>query len=125
MSESKHQQARKIVLSGVVQGVGFRPFIYRHAQTHNMQGWVRNSSGRVEIHVQGESQYLDKFVNTLIENAPSLSRPKIDSVGETDCCDSNGFLILPSLADSDRRFRCRHSPAGRPVHLRRLPAGTE
>lgn len=108
MSESKQQQARKIILSGVVQGVGFRPFIYRHAQTHNLQGWVRNSSGRVEMHVQGELHYLDKFVNTLIDSAPSLSRPKVESIGETDCSDSNGFLILPSLADTDADI---HLPA--------------
>jgi hydrogenase maturation protein HypF len=108
MSKLKQQQARKIILSGVVQGVGFRPFIYRHAQTHQLQGWVRNSSGRVEIHVQGEPQYLDKFVNTLIDCAPSLSRPKVESIGETDCSDSNGFLILPSLADTDADI---HLPA--------------
>ena len=57
------QSARKIILSGVVQGVGFRPFIYRHAQLNKLTGWVRNSSGRVEVHVQGELQFLDQFEN--------------------------------------------------------------
>lgn len=108
MSESKQQQARKIILSGVVQGVGFRPFIYLHAQTHQLQGWVRNSSGRVEIHAQGELQYLDNFVNTLITSAPSLSQPVLESVNETNYSDSNEFLILPSLAGADADI---HLPA--------------
>ncbi len=108
MSKSKQQQARKIILSGVVQGVGFRPFIYRHAQTYKLQGWVRNSSGRVEVHVQGEPLYLDKFVNTLIKSAPPLSQPILESVNKTDCSDSNEFLILPSLAEADADI---HLPA--------------
>ena len=108
MSKSELRQARKIILSGVVQGVGFRPFIYRHAQTHKLQGWVRNSSGRVEIHVQGELQYLDKFASTLIDSAPSLSRPILESVNKITCSDSNEFLILPSLADADADI---HLPA--------------
>ncbi|MCW8927091.1 MAG: acylphosphatase, partial [Xanthomonadales bacterium] len=53
MPGSKLQQARKITLSGIVQGVGFRPFIYRHALEHSLHGWVLNASGRVEVHVQG------------------------------------------------------------------------
>ena len=108
MSKSKLQQARKIILSGVVQGVGFRPFIYRHAQTYKLQGWVRNSSGRVEIHVQGEPLYLDKFVNTLIKSAPPLSQPILKSVNTSNCSDSNEFLILPSLVDADADI---HLPA--------------
>jgi len=101
MSSSKPHQARKIILSGIVQGVGFRPFIYRHALAHKLQGWVRNSSGRVEIHVQGDLQNLDEFTNTLIESSPDLSRPVLESVGEASCSDTGEFLILPSLADAD------------------------
>jgi hydrogenase maturation protein HypF len=108
MNEPNHQQARKITLSGIVQGVGFRPFIYRHAQTHCLQGWVLNSSGRVEIHVQGDRQNLEEFAVTLINSAPSLSRPVIESVTETGCLDTHKFLILPSLADADADI---HLPA--------------
>ena len=108
MSTTTRQPARKIILSGVVQGVGFRPFIYRHAQTFKLQGWVRNSSGRVEIHVQGRLQLLDEFVNTLIGNAPGLSRPVLESVEETDCFKTDEFLILPSQADADADI---HLPA--------------
>jgi hydrogenase maturation protein HypF len=108
MNASTTKQARKIILSGIVQGVGFRPFIYRHAKTHELHGWVRNSSGRVQIHVQGELQNLDKFTKTLIGSAPELSRPVIEAVNETDCLDTFEFLILPSHADDDADI---HLPA--------------
>jgi hydrogenase maturation protein HypF len=108
MKASKPRQARKIILSGIVQGVGFRPFIYRHARKHKLHGWVRNSSGRVEIHIQGYQQDLDEFQNTLIECAPDLSRPVLESVRETGCSDTTEFLIFPSLANSDADI---HLPA--------------
>jgi hydrogenase maturation protein HypF len=108
MGKAVTHQARKIVLSGVVQGVGFRPFVYRHAHTHLLHGWVRNSSGRVEIHVQGGKSHLDEFVDTLINSAPDLSRPVFDSVVDAGCFDCNEFLILPSQADADADI---HLPA--------------
>ena len=101
-------QARKITLSGVVQGVGFRPFVYLHAQSHELRGWVRNSSGRVEVHVQGRPQPLDNFVTTLIDSAPPLSRPVIDSINETNRIAVQGFSILPSEAGADADI---HLPA--------------
>ena len=108
MNKSKHQQALKIILSGIVQGVGFRPYIYHHARIHKLQGWVRNSSGRVEIHVQGDLQNLDEFANTVVDKAPSLSQPILESAHETACLDTDKFLILPSLADADADI---HLPA--------------
>ena len=92
--------AKRIVVSGQVQGVGFRPFIYRHAQAHRLCGWVRNRSGRVEIHLQGEPGQLDRFVASLVECAPPLSRPVLESVEETACRDIDGFSIRQSQADS-------------------------
>lgn len=108
MNASTPNQAKKIIISGIVQGVGFRPFIYRHAQAHRLHGWVRNSSGRVEIHVQGELKDLDEFVRTLIDSAPGLSRPVIEDLTETLWTDTGEFLILPSLADTDADI---HLPA--------------
>ncbi|MCP4046634.1 MAG: carbamoyltransferase HypF, partial [Gammaproteobacteria bacterium] len=93
--------ARKVTLSGVVQGVGFRPFIYRHAQQNQLNGWVRNSSGRVEVHIQGELHNLEEFENTLIESAPGLSRPILESSDKTSCLETDEFQILPSLAAAD------------------------
>ncbi len=108
MSASRQQQARKIILSGIVQGVGFRPFIYRHAHSHQLLGWVRNSSGRVEIHVQGDLHKLNDFVSTVVDSAPSLSRPVLESVNQADWLEYDEFLILPSQADADADI---HLPA--------------
>jgi len=108
MKASKQKHARKIILSGIVQGVGFRPFIYRHALKHRLNGWVRNSSGRVEIHVQGDLDNLAKFIDTLIDNAPDLSRPVFESVCNIASSGSREFLIKPSLADADADI---HLPA--------------
>lgn len=101
MTGPNHQQARKIILSGVVQGVGFRPYVYLHAQAHDLRGWARNSSGRLEIHVQGKLQLLEGFVDSLIGNAPSLSNPVIESVEPIECIDTEAFLILDSQVSDD------------------------
>ena len=112
MNAATPGQARKIVLSGVVQGVGFRPFIYRHAKSHGLHGWVRNASGRVEIHVQGQAQDLEEFTHSLIGKAPGLSRPVLDSVSEASCSDLGEFLIWPSLANVEARAEADiHLPA--------------
>ena len=95
-------------MSGIVQGVGFRPFIYRHATAHKLHGWVLNSSGRVEIHLQGELHKLDAFINTLIDSAPGLSHPVLESVCETSCIDTGEFLISPSRVDTEADI---HLPA--------------
>ena len=50
---SKIEGAR-IFISGIVQGVGFRPFVYALAQRYNLTGWVRNTSAGVDIEVDGE-----------------------------------------------------------------------
>ncbi|MGD8840618.1 MAG: carbamoyltransferase HypF [Gammaproteobacteria bacterium] len=93
-------EAVRVVVSGRVQGVGFRPYVYRHAGAHRLTGWVRNRSGRVEIHVQGEARQLERFVATLVERAPPLSRPVLESVDAAVCRDTVGFEIRSSQADA-------------------------
>ena len=64
----------RITVRGVVQGVGFRPFIYRLACEHKLAGWVRNTSGSVEIEVEGEESAMARFVDEIIELAPSMAK---------------------------------------------------
>jgi len=64
----------KIKVWGVVQGVGFRPFVYRLASECNLKGWVRNTSGNVEIEVEGEGETLENFLNDLETKAPPMAR---------------------------------------------------
>ncbi|MFL5506237.1 MAG: carbamoyltransferase HypF [Gemmatimonadales bacterium] len=66
--------ARTLAVSGVVQGVGFRPFVHRLALRHGLAGWVRNTAGEVQIHVEGDAAALDVFELALVAEAPTLSR---------------------------------------------------
>ena len=66
--------ARRVDVRGVVQGVGFRPNIYRLAQEHGVTGWVRNTSWGVEMEVEGESTALERFVHAIRDEAPPLAR---------------------------------------------------
>ncbi|MDR0233952.1 MAG: carbamoyltransferase HypF [Zoogloeaceae bacterium] len=66
--------ACRILVSGLVQGVGFRPFIWHLASELELCGWVRNAAAGVEIHLEGETARLDEFLARLPENAPGLAR---------------------------------------------------
>lgn len=69
--------ARRLTVTGQVQGVGFRPFVFQLAQTHRLAGWVKNVTGQVEIHIQGESGGIRAFKKELIDRSPPLARPEI------------------------------------------------
>lgn len=88
--------ARQIVLSGQVQGVGFRPFIYRLAHQHKLTGWVRNCVGVVEIHVQGQPQNLENFLSDIFSKKPSLAQPRLESEKQAVPEAFDTFSILES-----------------------------
>lgn len=67
-------EALNIHVSGIVQGVGFRPFVYRMAKKYLINGWVLNAADGVSIHAEGEGKLLDEFVIELSENAPSAAQ---------------------------------------------------
>lgn len=85
------------MLSGKVQGVGFRPFIYRIATQHQLTGWVRNRVGLVEIRIQGQAQKLEKFVSEIFTLAPQLARPVLQSDNRVDPGAFDSFSIQRSL----------------------------
>lgn len=71
----KNQVERaKIHITGVVQGVGFRPFIYQLANQFGLKGWVLNASDGVWIEVEGTSAQVDSFVKAIPEKAPPRAR---------------------------------------------------
>src|SRR5579863_5183222 len=73
--------ACSIRVRGVVQGVGFRPFVYRLAQANTLAGWVLNAEEGVEIHLEGEAQGLEDFVRSLkAEPPPAASISEIEVV---------------------------------------------
>lgn len=66
--------ALDIHVKGIVQGVGFRPFVYRLAKRYLINGWVLNAADGVHIHAEGEEKLLDEFVLELSENAPAAAQ---------------------------------------------------
>ena len=78
----------RIHITGIVQGVGFRPFVYGLAKKYQLNGWVRNTSAGVDIEVDGDKDILDTFVKALGDEAPPLSR--IDELTATFQA-ANGF----------------------------------
>lgn len=70
----KEQLALEIRVKGIVQGVGFRPFIYRLALTHHLHGWVRNENGSVLIRVEGHVDDINAFLKQIIDHQPRLAR---------------------------------------------------
>ena len=87
---------RKLRVTGIVQGVGFRPFIYRLARNHNLAGWVCNTSSGVEIQVEGPPASLDSFVRKLSADAPALARIDAVLALEAEPWGQEGFHILDS-----------------------------
>ncbi|MHC4876435.1 MAG: carbamoyltransferase HypF [Planctomycetota bacterium] len=96
---------RRIEVSGVVQGIGFRPFVYQLAQQLRLAGFVRNHSAGVTIEVEGDAASFEEFTTRLQGDPPSLARIdaiEIIVVGETG---ESQFHIVESATES-----CRSTP---------------
>jgi hydrogenase maturation protein HypF len=78
----------KIRARGIVQGVGFRPFVYSQAVRLGLTGWVRNTSSGVEIEINGSPDGIDRFLSALEHQLPPLAR--IDHL-ENEPCSPNGY----------------------------------
>lgn len=97
-------RACRVRLSGHVQGVGFRPFVYRLATKYELTGWVQNQLGQVEAQIQGSPEALDSFVEDVIRLAPPLSRPEILCRESVAAEAMNDFTILASSAQTRPRI---------------------
>ena len=94
---ANHQVVREIRVAGVVQGVGFRPFIYRLAGRMGITGWVRNTSSGVEIRAEGPIETLDAFEQAVRREAPPLARiENLVSDRLDEIASLSGFSILSS-----------------------------
>jgi hydrogenase maturation protein HypF len=89
----------RIHITGIVQGVGFRPFVYGLADRLALKGWVRNTSAGVDIEVDGIQEELESFISCLKEEAPPLSR--IDSF-QADWIPVNGFTTFEIIHSEGR-----------------------
>jgi hydrogenase maturation protein HypF len=122
-------QACRLLLSGRVQGVGFRPFVYRLAQSLHLCGWVRNRLGRVEIHIEGKPESLHAFMRRLFQQVPPLAEPRLDSctpagtealhnftIRESTVAGSVQIHVPPDLFTCDACLAELYDPADRRWH---------
>ena len=89
--------ALRITVFGVVQGVGFRPFIYRLALRHGFTGWVENAGRGVEIHVEaGRENSFEPFLAEIVQSAPPLAQIERLSFKRTAVCGFKAFTVKKS-----------------------------
>ncbi len=93
---------RHIRVRGVVQGVGFRPFVYTLARSLGLSGYVFNSSSGVTIEVEGEAAAVEAFVQRLREEAPPLARVDDVVVTAMVACGGGEFSIRESQEEVGR-----------------------
>lgn len=123
-----------IHVTGIVQGVGMRPFVYREAMAHGICGWVLNAGDGVHIEAHACAEALDGFVAALSDHAPAAARVECVVVtdlepGTWDAADEQGFrivasqdqtahttLISPDIATCDDCLRELFDPADRRYH---------
>lgn len=123
-----------IHVTGIVQGVGMRPFVYREAMAHGICGWVLNAGDGVHIEAHAPADALDAFVAALSEHAPAAARvERVDVAdlgpGGWSAVDERGFrivasqdqtahttLVSPDIATCDDCLRELFDPADRRYH---------
>ena len=116
----------RITVRGVVQGVGFRPFVYRLAHEHGLKGGVRNTSGSVDIEVEGSGEAINNFLSDLKAKAPPMARIEtvevaFDSpkgytefqIGESLSREGQYQLVSPDIATCDECQQEIFSPTDR------------
>ncbi len=124
MSDSSSVRRLAISVQGIVQGVGFRPFVYNLAQQCGLSGWVANESDAVRMEIQGPAAAVSDFVDTLRADCPPAAeiRPRAGARIAADLgerrdvcrvCDSRQWNRLVAPADGTRRYG----------HVQRLPDG--
>lgn len=123
-----------IHVTGIVQGVGMRPFVYREAMAHGICGWVLNAGDGVHIEAHAPADALDTFVAALSEHAPAAARVEhvevVDlAVNGWDAANEQGFrivasqdqtahttLVSPDIATCDDCLHELFDPADRRYH---------
>lgn len=88
--------AQRILIYGVVQGVGFRPFVFRKAKRWKLSGWVRNGESGVEIHVEGDADAIQQFVQDITDRYPSSAKITNLEIKDAPLQEAADFEILAS-----------------------------
>jgi hydrogenase maturation protein HypF len=91
-------ERREFRVTGTVQGVGFRPFVYGLARRYELAGFVLNDGGGVSIEAEGEAGSLDAFAAALTDEAPGLARIESVQTSPLAIRGEHEFVIAPSAA---------------------------
>ncbi len=91
-----------VSIQGIVQGVGFRPFIYQQAKTRNLSGYVANTSQGVELEVEGEVEVIEGFLRVVQNDPPPLSRITGLQAEAIPLIQDTEFIIRESIVQEDR-----------------------
>jgi hydrogenase maturation protein HypF len=94
---------KAIEVTGIVQGVGFRPYVYRLAFERNLAGFITNTAAGVSIEVEGPAEAVDDFVSQLPVEAPRLARITQWAASDIPVRAEGEFRILPSRPGENRR----------------------
>ena len=119
--------SRRLLLTGRVQGVGFRPFVYRLAHELQLAGFVRNLRGDVEVVLHGPAAMIERFAREVVTRAPPLARPVLAGQSNVDTAPLPASRSKPAAPRCSRRFPCRPTFSlrglpGRNARYRRSPA---
>ena len=96
-------QRVRIHIQGIVQGVGFRPFIHKLVQSYGLKGYIKNSSSGVEMELEGAGDKLESFLAALPEKAPKLAViERIRTQYKDELCGYEDFKILESRTEALR-----------------------
>jgi hydrogenase maturation protein HypF len=104
LSSVTGQPGRRVLVrvQGIVQGVGFRPFVYQLALRHGLGGWVRNQPDGVEIEIAGPAEPVSEFIDDISGQAPPLARIIHIETAELPFAPLEGFAIIKSSARQAR-----------------------
>jgi hydrogenase maturation protein HypF len=97
-----HMKRVVIEITGIVQGVGFRPFVYNLARAHSIRGWVRNNERGVFIDAEGDDGNLESFIRDIPSLAPALARIESLEVKYLDPFGYKDFEIKKSEGAQDK-----------------------
>src|SRR5579872_583732 len=100
--------ACSIKVRGVVQGVGFRPFVFRLARANTLAGWVRNGQDGVEIFLEGSDQNVNAFAQQLRASPPAAARITAIEIEKARASGLSEFTVRDSC--SGERISTRISP---------------
>jgi hydrogenase maturation protein HypF len=111
---------RRIEVSGIVQGVGFRPYVYRLATGQRLAGNIRNTPNGVTIEVEGPDENVRQFVQRLPAETPRLARITAVAIQEVPCSGESDFRIVHSRSGEEVRTLISSDVAICPDCLREL-----